>query len=96
MEAGPILLIILSLIIISFLMFLLSREKKKISTLSRRLQRYSKITDIEAAVVQARQEMASAQAKRVEIETPLQPLEARRTQLDTRKNPRPFSFVVIH
>jgi chromosome segregation ATPase len=77
-------------------MFLLSREKKKISTLSRRLQRYSKITDIEAAVVQARQEMASAQAKRVEIETQLQPLEARRTQLDTRKNPRPFSFVVIH
>jgi hypothetical protein len=62
-------------------MFLLSREKKKISTLSRRLQRYSKITDIEAAVVQARQEMASAQAKRVEIETQLQPLEARRTQL---------------
>lgn len=85
MEAGAIIAISL-LVSWVYLLIVAVLGRRKIKALSARLQRYSKITNVEAAVMQARQEVAGAQAKRAEIEAQLQPLEARRAQLSQEVN----------
>ncbi len=85
MEASAVFAIFL-LISWAYLLVLAFTHRRKIKRLSARLTRYNKIADVEAAVIQARQEVAGIQAKRAEIEAQLQPLEARRVQLSREVN----------